>query len=207
MSGVNAGDESARVAVLGGTFDPIHHGHLFAAEEVAARLGLPRVIFMPCGQPPHKTRGDLSPAADRHEMAVLATASNPRFEVSRLEIERDGPSYTIDTLSALRRTLGQAAEVYFIAGADAVLEIMTWKQPDAVLAECRMVAVHRPGYDLAQLATVLGPERAARIQPVAVHTLDISATDLRRRVREGRSLRYLTPEPVIEYIAQRGLYR
>jgi nicotinate-nucleotide adenylyltransferase len=140
-------------------------------------------------------------------MALLATESNPRFEVSRLEIERDGPSYTIDTLRALRRQIGPGAEIYFITGADAILDIMTWKRPDAVLAECRMVAVHRPGHDLGKLAAVLGPERAGHIEPVAVRTLDIAATDLRERVREGRSIQYLTPDAVVGYIEERGLYR
>ena len=207
MSGSSSGEDSVRVAVMGGTFDPIHHGHLFAAGEVADRLGLPRVLFMPCGLPPHKTRDDVSDAADRYQMAVLATQSNPRFDVSRLEIERPGPSYTIETLRELRRQQGPGLEIFLLAGADAVLEIATWHEADAVLQECHVIAVHRPGYDLGRLEATLGPERTRRIQPVAVRALDISSTDLRQRIRQGQSLRYLTPDPVVDYIARRGLYQ
>jgi nicotinate-nucleotide adenylyltransferase len=192
---------------MGGTFDPIHHGHLFAAEEVAAQFDLPQVIFMPCRQPPHKDPSEVSPAADRYRMAELAVASNPRFTVSRLELEREGPSYTIETLRELRRQMGPDLEIFFITGADAVLEIMTWREADAVLDECRLVAVHRPGYDLGKLERVLGPERAAKVASLSLKTLDISSTELRGRVATGQSLRYLTPDAVREYIEENDLYR
>lgn len=208
MSTTGSGGGSKRVAVMGGTFDPIHHGHLFAAGEVAARLGLEQVIFMPSGQPPHKRRPDLSAAEDRYQMTALAVQSNPGFAVSRLEIDREGPSYTLDTLRALRREgTDPDREIVFIIGADAVLEIASWHEPDAVLAACRVLAIHRPGYDLAQLAGTLGPQRAARVQTLAVPTLDISSTELRRRVAAGEPIRYLTPDPVVDYITRRGLYR
>jgi len=207
MIGCGADVAVTSVAVMGGTFDPIHHGHLFAAEEVGAHFGLSQVIFMPCRRPPHKPAGAVSPAEHRYRMAALAVASNPRFAVSRLELERAGPSYTIETLRELRRQRGAALEIFFITGADAVLEIMTWREPDAVLDECRLVAVHRPGYDLDKLARVLGPERAAKVEPLAVKTLDISSTELRQRVAQGQSIRYLTPEAVSDYIQENGLYR
>jgi nicotinate-nucleotide adenylyltransferase len=192
---------------MGGTFDPIHHGHLAAAEEVADRYGIDRTLFVPNRQPPHKHGYEVSPPEDRYLMAVLATNSNPRFEVSRLELDREGPSYTIDTLRALRQTLEADTEIVFITGADAVLEILSWRESEAVLREGRIVAVHRPGYDLDQLSTALGPEARQRIEPLALRELDISSTDIRERVARGQSIRYLTPEPVLEYIVRRGLYR
>lgn len=207
MSGCGAPEAKTKVAVMGGTFDPIHHGHLFAAEEVALQLGLPHVLFMPCRQPPHKDPTAISPAEDRYRMAALAVADNARFSVSRLELERDGPSYTIETLRELQRRRGPGLEITFITGADAVLEIASWREADAVLDECRLVAVHRPGYDLGKLVRVLGPERAGKIAPLAIKTLDISSTELRARVARGESLRYLTPEPVRAYIETHGLYR
>lgn len=206
MTGCGAPEGISRVAVMGGTFDPIHHGHLFAADEVADRLGLPQVIFMPSRQPPHKHRPDLSPAEDRYLMVALAIAGNPRFSVSRLELDREGPSYTIETIRESRRRMGSSVDIFFIIGADAVLEIMTWHEADAVLDECCVVAMHRPGYDLAEVQRVLGPERAAKIRPLELQTLDISATELRQRVARGQSLRYLTPDPVVDYIRKRHLY-
>lgn len=202
-----ARERLSRVGVMGGTFDPIHHGHLAAAEQVADRYALDRVVFMPAGQPPHKPEREVSPAEDRYLMTVLATNSNPRFVTSRLELDRPGPSYTIDTLRALRQTLGPDCEVHFIIGADAVLEVLSWHEAEAVLREARFIAVHRPGYDLGRLAGVTGSLAAASIEPFGLPELDISGTDLRRRVAEGRSLRYLTPDPVIDYIERRGLYR
>ena len=196
-----------RVAVLGGTFDPIHHGHLAAAELVADQYGLDRVLFMPNRVPPHKPGHEISPAEDRYLMAVLATNSNPRFGVSRLELDREGPSYTLDTLRSLRAALGPDCAIYFIIGADAALEIATWHEAEAVLSEGRFIAVHRPGYDLERLASVIGPAGMVHIEPLALPELDISSTNLRERVAAQQSIRYLTPEPVVDYIQRRGLYR
>jgi len=201
------GDILKRVAVLGGTFDPIHHGHLAAAELVADRYELDRVLFMPNRVPPHKPGHEISPAEDRYLMAVLATNSNPRFVVSRLELDREGPSYTLDTLRSLRAQLGPDCVIYFILGADAVLEIATWHEAQAVLREGRFIAVHRPGYDLERLSSVIGPAGMAHIEPLALPELDISSTDLRERVMTGQSIRYLTPEPVADYVRRRGLYQ
>jgi nicotinate-nucleotide adenylyltransferase len=191
---------------MGGTFDPIHHGHLFAAEEARAQFGLERVVFMPCGQPPHKNGRDITPAEHRYVMVALATASNPCFEVSRVEIDRAGPSYTIDTLRCYRTSLMSGARLFFITGADAILEILTWREADAILNEAQCVAVARPGFDLSRLEAVLGRERAARVEVLGTRALDISSTEIRQRVQEGRPIRYLTPEPVVEHIVREGLY-
>jgi nicotinate-nucleotide adenylyltransferase len=203
--GISAGLE--RLAIMGGTFDPIHYGHLAVAEEVRERFALDQVLFIPTGQPPHKKNYPVSPAADRFEMTTLAVSDNPHFVVSRLEIDRPGTSYTVDTLRELRAILGPRCEIFFITGADAVLEILTWREPEAILRECRLIAVHRPGYDLERIAEEIGAEKAARVDLLTTRELDISSTDLRARVAAGRSLRYLTPDPVIGYIERRGLYR
>jgi len=201
------GSTLKRVAILGGTFDPIHHGHLAAAQLVADQYRLDRVIFMPNRVPPHKPGHQTSPAEDRYLMTVLATNSNPRFVVSRLELDREGPSYTLDTLRSLWSALGSECAIYFIIGADAALEIATWHQAQAVLREGRFIAVHRPGYDLERLSSVIGPVGMEHIEPLALPELDISSTNLRERVAAGHSIRYLTPEPVLEYIQRRGLYQ
>jgi nicotinate-nucleotide adenylyltransferase len=195
-----------RIGILGGTLDPVHHGHLFAAEEVRARFELERVLFIPCGHAPHKDERGMTAAEHRYRMCVLATQSNPFFEVSRIEIDRPGASYTIDTLRQLRTIHGAETELFFILGADALLEIDTWHMPDAVLAEARCVAVPRPGSELTGLASVLGGERASRVEVVPLLGLEISATEIRRRVREGRPIRYLTPDAVVDYIGREGLY-
>lgn len=195
-----------RVAVLGGTFDPIHHGHLAVAEQVADCYRLQQVIFMPNRVPPHKQALGISSAANRYRMTALAVADNPRFTVSRLELDREGPSYTLDTLRALRAQLGPEGAIYFIIGADAVLEIGTWHEAAALLREGRFIAVHRPGYDLQRLAAAVGEAAMAHIEPLALPELDISSTDLRAKVAAGQSIRYLTPEPVREYIMCHKLY-
>ncbi len=195
-----------RVGIMGGTFDPIHHGHLFAAEEARARFGLGRVIFVPCGRPPHKQGKEITPGEHRYIMCALAVASNPHFEVSRVEIERPGPSYTIDTLRHFRKRFQPDAELFFITGADAILEILTWREADAVLREARCIAVARSGHDLCRLAATIGPDRAAAIEVLDQPTLDISSTGIRERARSGLPIRYLTPTPVVQYIATEGLY-
>jgi len=200
------GDGPLRIGILGGTLNPVHHGHLFAAEEVRARYGLGLVLFIPCGHAPHKDERAMAPAEHRFRMCELATASNPCFEVSRIEIDRPGPSYTIDTLRQLRTIHGADTELFFIIGADALLELDTWHMPDAVLAEARCIAVPRPGSELTGLASVIGEERAARVETVPLLGLEISATDIRQRVREGRPIRYLTPDAVVDYIGREGLY-
>ena len=194
------------VGIMGGTFDPIHFGHLVAAEEARARFGLSPVIFVPNGQPPHKKDYPVTAPERRYEMVVLATASNPAFQASRIEIDRPGPSYAVDTLRALRSQLGSDTRFYFITGADAILEILTWRSPERLAESCQFIAVTRPGYDLSRLQKALSPNLLAPVHQLDVPGVHISSTDLRRRVASGGSLRYLTPHAVTRYIAAHRLY-
>ena len=186
---------------MGGTFDPVHHGHLVAASEVAGLFGLDEVVFVPTGQPWQKTERGVSPAEDRYLMTVIATASNPRFSVSRVDLDRDGPTYTIDTLADLRR-LHPDAELFFITGADALAQIVDWHETDKLFELAHFVGVTRPGY---QLADAHMPEGAVSL--VEVPALAISSTDCRDRVQRGMPVWYLVPDGVVQYIEKRGLYR
>ena len=201
-----AESEIRRVGLMGGTFDPIHHGHLLVAEEARDQFGIDQIIFVPNGRPPHKKGYQITDAEHRYNMCLLATATNPAFTVSREEIDRPGPSYTIDTIRAFRRYLGPGVELFFITGADAVLELATWRAPDAILNEAQVVAVHRPGFDLRRLAEELGEERARKILTLEVPGVEISSTEVRRRVAEGRSIKYMVPEAVEAYIKKMQLY-
>jgi len=194
-----------RVGVMGGTFDPIHHGHLVAASEVRAWFDLDEVIFVPTGDPWQKSERVVSLAEHRYLMTVIATASNPAFRVSRVDIDRAGPTYTIDTLRDLKAELPDA-ELYFITGADAMREIFEWKDPDGVLSLAHFIAATRPGYDLTRFEA----KDATRHQNVSVMNipaLAISSTDVRERVHEGRPIRYLVPEGVKSYVEKAALYR
>lgn len=195
-----------RVGVMGGTFNPIHTGHLVTADEARHAFALDEVVFVPAGKPWQKDDGDVAPAEDRYLMAVIATAANPAFNVSRVEIDRDGPTYTIDTLRALRAR-DPDAELFFITGADAILQILSWKDPEDVLREARFIAATRPGYDLDRLEKELPAGLEDRVAVMEIPALAISSTDIRRRAREGRPLRYLVPDGVAAYIEKRGLYR
>ena len=198
-----------RIGLMGGTFDPIHYGHLVTAEEVRGQFALERVVFVPSGQPPHKAPEGVTPAEHRYVMTVLATTSNPHFDVSRVDIDRPGPSYTVDTLTAARELYGPDTELYFITGADALLEILTWKSPERLLSLCRFVAATRPGYPLERVELVAGElfrRYRSRVLVVPVPAVAISSSDIRDRVRAGRSIRYLVPEPVAEYIYKHRLY-
>jgi len=197
---------SVQVAILGGTFDPTHLGHLLIAEYVRRALAVPQVLFMPSGVPPHKLTHEVSPAEDRYVMAVLATADNPHFAVSRLEIDRPGVSYTIDTVRELNERFGAPRSVAFVTGADSIVEMGTWREPDAILEEALVVAAPRPGFDLGLLEECLGVERAARVTTLDVPEVDISSTEVRWRIAAGESARYLCPRPVLDYIRKRGLY-
>ena len=190
------------VGVMGGTFDPIHHGHLVAAEEVRYALALERVLFVPAGDPWQKDGTSVSPAEDRLEMVRRATADNGSFEVSTVDIDRGGPTYTIDTLRTLREQQ-PGVELCFITGADAILEILTWKDPQDVLDLASFVAVTRPGHDLDELRKLGIGER---VRSIEIPALAISSTDIRRRVKEGRPIRYLVPAEVEQYIREHGLY-
>jgi nicotinate-nucleotide adenylyltransferase len=194
-----------RIGLMGGTFDPIHHGHLVAAEEARWQFDLDTVLFVPTGQPWQKPVG-VSPAEDRYRMTVIATASNPAFEVSRVEIDHPGPTYTVDTLRRLRAELGEDARLFFITGADAVLHILTWKDREEVLALAEFIAATRPGYDLERLTERL-PLARERLHPMEIPMLAISSTEIRARVARGAPIQYLVPDGVVEYVAERGLYR
>ncbi|WP_305788829.1 nicotinate-nucleotide adenylyltransferase [Symbioplanes lichenis] len=192
--------ERRRIGIMGGTFDPIHHGHLVAASEVQMRFDLDEVVFVPTGQPWQK--GVVSPAEDRYLMTVIATASNPRFHVSRADIDRDGPTYTIDTLRDLRAVYGPEAELYFITGADALGKILSWKDALEMLSLAHFVGVTRPGY---QLTDEHLPADTATL--VEVPAMAISSSDCRQRVAKGQPVWYLVPDGVVQYIAKRELYR
>ena len=197
-----------RIGVFGGTFDPIHMGHLVAAEEARVRLGLERVIFVPAGIPPHKMNEEILPARHRLAMVELAIASNPHFTVSRVDIDRTGPSYTVDTIKLLRDELGAETEIYFIMGSDSLRELPTWHEPEELIRLCRLVVMTRPGYtiDLEGLEKVL-PGISSRVQFIDMPHLAISSSDLQRRVREGLPIKYQVPREVEEYIYTHSLYR
>ena len=190
---------------MGGTFDPIHHGHLVAAEEARWQFDLEKVLFLPTGQPWQKPVG-VSGAEDRYQMTVIATASNQAFAVSRVEIEHPGPTYTVDTLRRLRAELGESTRLYFITGADAVLHILTWKDRDEVLGLAEFIAATRPGYALARLSDLM-PGLSERLHPMEIPMLAISSTEIRARVARGAPIQYLVPDGVVRYVAERGLYR
>lgn len=191
---------------MGGTFDPIHYGHLVTAEEVRMRFGLEEVIFVPCGIPPHPKPYRVTAAEHRYLMVVLATAANPFFRASRLEIDRSGPSYTVDTLTAVKQEFGAESQLAFITGADAILEILSWREPDRLLALARFVAATRPGFNLEELRGKLTDEQLAAIDFVQVPGIEISSTEIRERVASGRPIRYLTPPATEAYIQKYGLY-
>jgi len=197
------------IGVMGGTFDPIHFGHLRAAEEVLQGFGLERVIFVPSGKPPHKPLSEVTSPEHRYMMAKLATADHPQFEVSGIEIQREGPSYTLDTLRELRDTLCKEKTLYFITGLDAILEIHTWNGYKQLFDLADFIAVTRPGYSVEAFGTLenlLGPDCFSKVHPFPVTLLAIASRDIRRRVREGESIRYLVPEPVRLYIGKERLY-
>ena len=197
-----------RLGIMGGTFDPIHFGHLVTAQEALVQFNLDRVLFMPTGHPALKLDERVTPAEDRYLMTVVATASNPDFDVSRLEVDRQGLTFTVDTLLALRDEYGPSAELFFITGADAVWDIVGWKDAEKVAGLATFIAATRPGYDL-QAAKAAHEEAATsfRIEYIEVPALAISSTDLRARVAARRSIRYLAPEAVAAYVEKRGLYR
>jgi nicotinate-nucleotide adenylyltransferase len=190
-----------RVGIMGGTFDPIHNGHLVAASEVADRFGLDEVVFVPTGQPWQKADEKVVPAEDRYLMTVIATASNPRFTVSRADIDRKGPTYTIDTLRDLREVYADA-EMFFITGADALDKILSWKDVDEMFRLAHFIGVTRPGFPLSD-----DHLPADTVTLVQVPAMAISSTDCRSRVAAGQPIWYLVPDGVVQYIAKRGLYR
>lgn len=191
-----------RLGIMGGTFDPIHLGHLVTAEQARADLELDEVVFLPAGQPWQK-KADATAAEHRYLMTVLATAANPAFSVSRHEIDRDGPTYTVRTLREIKATLSEDASLFFITGADAILNILTWKDADECLELAEFVAATRPGFDLHKLEA---QGLRARIRVLDVPALAISSTDVRARFAKGGPVRYLIPREVEEFARKHGLY-
>jgi nicotinate-nucleotide adenylyltransferase len=192
-----------RLGVMGGTFDPIHQGHLVAASEVASAFRLDEVVFVPTGQPWQKLNRTVSPAEDRYLMTVIATSADPRFTVSRVDVDRPGATYTRDTLADLRAERGEDTELFFITGADALAQILSWHDAETLLGMAHFVGVSRPGYD----ATLPDGLPDAVVSLLEIPALAISSTGCRDRVRAGRPVRYLVPDGVVSYIDKRGLYR
>ncbi len=190
-----------RLGILGGTFNPITIAHLLIAEQVSELRRLDKVLFVPARVPPHKDSPDIAPPADRYHMTVLATESNPQFEVSGIELDRPGKSFTKDTLRELLKMYPDT-DLFYIIGSDAAAELSTWREPELVLELATFLVVPRPGYDLSQLEDRY--KKSVEIVPVV--GLDISSSEIRERVREGRSIKYLVPEKVEQYIREKGLY-
>lgn len=190
-----------RIGVMGGTFDPIHIGHLVAASEVAHRFRLDRVVFVPTGQPWQKSDRHVSAPEDRYLMTVIATAADDRFGVSRVDVDREGPTYTVDTLRDIRAEMGEEHDYHFITGADALGEILSWREPDEVLRLAHLVGVTRPGHVLADPGLAPG-----RVTLLEIPALAISSSDIRARVAQGEPIRYLVTPGVEAYIAKVGLY-
>ncbi len=197
-----------RIGIMGGTFDPIHMGHLMTAEMVRVDAQLDEVIFVPAARPPHKDGEHAAPPEDRLRMVHCAVRENPYFSVSDIELTRDGPSYTIDTIAALHVQLG-TAELMFITGADAMNDLYLWHEPNRLLRSCAFIVATRQGVPLDEslLAEKFTPEERSHIQTVPTLHLEISSTMIRKHVRTGRSIRYLVPPSVERYIEERGLYR
>ncbi|WNM37150.1 nicotinate-nucleotide adenylyltransferase [Micromonospora halotolerans] len=195
-------EDIRRVGIMGGTFDPIHHGHLVAASEVADRFGLDEVVFVPTGQPWQKADEPVSSPEDRYLMTVIATASNPRFQVSRVDIDRGGPTYTVDTLQDLHDEYGPKVQLFFITGADALERILSWKEVDRMFELAHFIGVTRPGFELSDKHLP-----ADTVSLVQVPAMAISSTDCRARVARGEPVWYLVPDGVVQYIAKRRLYQ
>jgi nicotinate-nucleotide adenylyltransferase len=196
-----SGPVKKRLGVMGGTFDPVHHGHLVAASEVASLFHLDEVVFVPTGQPWQKGERDVTPAEDRYLMTVIATASNPQFSVSRIDIDREGPTFTIDTLRDLHAEHPDA-DLFFITGADALAQIFSWRNPEELFGLAHFIGVTRPGHILEDPGF---PEGGVSL--VEVPALAISSTDCRERVARGEPVWYLVPDGVVRYINKRALYR
>ena len=201
-----------KVGLLGGSFDPVHLGHLVVAEEAAWRLGLERVVFVPGRLPPHKRNRRLAPPEDRLRMVQMAIEGNPAFEASDIELRREGPSYSIDTVSELRAASGGEWDIHFLIGADTLPELPTWHRVRELADLCKFVVFSRPGASLEALGALrvaLRKDQIAAIERrrINIPLIGVSSTEIRRRVRQGRSIRYLVPETVRRYIIERGLYR
>jgi len=199
-------DTSRKLGIMGGTFDPIHYGHLRIAELAREVFDLDQVVFVPNGRPAHKDNNAVSRAEARLAMTALAVASNPRFACSRSEIDREGPSYAIDTVRGFRQSYPALEAMYWIIGADTIREIPTWHKAEQLVQECRFIAVTRPGFDAPSLDGLEAGALPSDVSFLAAPGLEISSSRLREDVRAGRSIKYLVPEPVEEYLLQNALY-
>lgn len=196
------------IGVLGGTFDPPHNGHLLIAHEAIKQLGLHRVLFAPTHHPPHKRAANHTPIEHRLEMVRLAIAPHPRFVLSRVDVERPGPTYTVDTMRIVREHYGEEAALFFIMGMDSLANLLTWRAPEQLIQLCKLAVFPRPGFtaNLDELERHI-PNLRARIVLLNAPALDIAASDLQARVRAGESIAHLVPAAVARYIAEQGLYR
>ena len=204
-----------KIGIMGGTFNPIHYGHLVTAEEALKQFSLDKVIFIPTGIPPHKTSEIVADAEDRYLMTVIATASNPGFFVSRIEIDRKKVSYTIDTLRELKNVFKNSATLFFITGADALLEILSWKDADKIVDLFKFIAATRPGYEIKKIEDLknklfrdlnIPKNPAENMFLMEIPALAISSTDIRKRIKTGKPIKYLLPESVCNYLLKHELY-
>jgi len=202
------GTLNLKLGVLGGTFDPPHNGHLLIAREALTQLGLTQVLFAPTRQPPHKNAAAHTAIEHRIEMVRLAIAADPQFVLSRVDVDRAGPTYTVDTMRILREQFGARAELFFIMGMDSLANILTWRAPEQLIQLCQLAVFARPGFgaNLVALEQKI-PGLRARVVLLDAPALDIAASDLQTRVRAGESIAHLVPEAVARYVAEKGLYR
>lgn len=191
--------KTMRIGILGGTFNPIHLGHLVLAEEAKEKLGLDKVIFVPAYIPPHKKDEEIAQAADRSKMVKLATEDNPSFEVSPFEIDAKTTSYSVETLREFKRIYGEDTKLFFITGADSLGELFSWKELDEIFKLSQFIVANRPGYNVANVPK--------EIEVVTITPLEISSSQIRRKIKENKSIRYLVPERVREYVVAKGLYK
>ncbi|MCZ6632304.1 MAG: nicotinate-nucleotide adenylyltransferase [bacterium] len=192
-----------RIGILGGTFDPIHLGHLIVAQEVLLQGRLDQMLFMPSGDPPHKQYPEMASAQARAEMVGLAVGNSPHFDVLRFELDRPGKSYTVETLRHLQAQWGNAVKLFLVIGTDNAVDMSTWFDPEGVLALAQVLVAERPGFD----RSLVDPTLGKKMQFLETPLLEISSTDIRRRVRERRPIEFLVPDAVIRYIEEKGLYR
>lgn len=202
-----------KIGIMGGTFNPIHYGHLVTAEEALAQFKLDKVVFVPSGHPPHKKDKEVLPPEERYLITAMAIASNPHFFISRIEIDRKGPSYAIDTVREFQKIYGNEIEIFFITGADAIFEILTWRDAEMLYDMCKFIAATRPGYCLEKFKKLhLLPEKGDLTKKPVIYFMEvpalaISSTDIRERVRKNKPIRYLLPESVANYIHKMGFLK
>lgn len=199
-----------RIGIMGGTFDPIHIGHLFIAEEVLNEVGLDKILFIPVGIPPHKQESKVTDSQHRLTMAQIAVSGNANFQVSRIEVDREGPSYTVDTINHLKRIYNENTLFYFIIGTDAFFELDTWKNYKDLLKLVKLAVVTRVGYNNYALDEKIEDYKnrfLAEIIKVVIPKLEISSTDIKSRIRQGKTVKYIVPEGVEQYIKKHGLYK